>query len=195
LWRLLVDEDRQVDGVPSWIESWLRGLPSGAVADDPAAAALQRLLATGVDVDDLTDVVRTMQHEIIYNVCQLLDDPYLLGIELQDLDPIPASDDLTDGPSSCWELMAVRTTPPERVAIVGLHAELDQHDPTGRYGESRGRPIPAQLPDWPEYARLSVAQARAGDRKGAIMTWRKATGTTPADAKAALDALLRASEP
>src|SRR5205085_2306934 len=80
LWSLVVDEDKWVDGHPSWIESWLRGTPAGGVPDHPTAAALQRIIASGADRDDLTDVVRAMQHEILYNVCQLLDDPALLGI-------------------------------------------------------------------------------------------------------------------
>jgi len=64
------------------------------------------------------------------------------------------------------------------------------HDPSGRGGEPRGRPIPARLPGQPLYARLAVAQALAGDRFAAIKTWRAATGDTSAKAKAAIDALL-----
>jgi hypothetical protein len=128
------------------------------------AAALQRLLAAGVAPDDLTDVVRTMQHEIIYNVCQLLDDPGLLGIRGE----------------RRWTL----TVDGE------LHSSLDEHDPSGRHGEPRGRPVPARLLGRPLYARLAVAQARAGDRLAAIGTWRAATGDTTMAAKAAIDALL-----
>jgi hypothetical protein len=182
LWGLLVDEDERVDDVPSWIESWFRGTPPGAVPDDPTAAALHRILACGADADDLTDVVRTMQHEIIYNVCQLLDDPALLGIRRG----VPP-----DQVEAGWELMAVRTAPPGDCRPIGeLHSDLDEHDPSGRGGEPRGRPIPARLPGQPLYARLAVAQARAGDRLAAVKTWRAATGATSAEAKAAIDALL-----
>jgi hypothetical protein len=168
LWSLLVDEDELVDGRPSWLESWFRGTPAGQIPDHPTAAALHRILAAGVDVDDLTDVVRTMQHEIIYNVCQLLDDPGLLGIR----------------GGRDWALTV------DGEPIGELHSSLDEHDPSGRHGEPRGRPVPARLPGQPAHARIAVAQARAGDRLTAIRTWREATGDTPAAAKAAIDTLL-----
>lgn len=182
LWSLLIDEDDRVNGHPSWIESWFRGTPSDGVPDHPTAAALHRMLASGTDVDDLTDVVRTMQYEIVYNVCQLLDDPALLGIRTG-RDPERAEPG--------WELIAVRTAPPpDRRPLGELHSSLAEHDPSGRGGEPRGRPVPALLPGRPPYARLAVAQARAGDRLAAIRTWRGATGATPAEAKAAIDSLL-----
>ncbi|GAB1694092.1 hypothetical protein [Krasilnikovia sp. M28-CT-15] len=175
LWSLLVDEDEWTDGSPSWIEQWMRGTPPGSVPAFPTAAALHRILACGVDPDDLTDVVRTMQHEVVYDICQLLDDPTLLGL--------PAE--------SSWELTAVRTAPPVgRSPMYGLHSGLDELDPSGRGGEPRPRPVPARLPGQPLYARIAVAQARAGDRHTALKTWRTATGATLAEAKAALDALL-----
>jgi hypothetical protein len=180
LWSLLIDEDDQRTGSPAWIESWFRGTPPGTVPDDPTAAALHRILASGADVDDLTDVVRAMQHEVVYNTCQLLDDPALLGIR----------EDTGFG----WELTAVRTTSPDRQPIGELHSALDEHDPTGRAGEPRGRPVPARLPGQPPHARIAVAHARAGDRLAAIKTWRAATGATPTEAKAAIDALLAATE-
>jgi hypothetical protein len=184
LWSLLIDEDERAADRPSWIESWFRGVPEGAVPQDPTAAALSRILASGADADDLTDVVRAMQHEIIYNVCQLLDDPSLLGIR-GDVPPGEAR--------AGWELTAVRDAPPDRRPIGELHSELDARDPSGRGGEPRGRPLPAVLPGLPSYAGLAVAQARAGDRLAAIKTWRAATGASTAGAKAAIDALLSAA--
>jgi hypothetical protein len=137
LWGLLVKEDEWVDGYPSWIESWIRGIPPGSVPDD----ALHRILARGVDLDDLTDVVRNMQYEVIYNVCQLLDDPALPGIR-RGTHP--------DQVEAGWELTAVRTAPPaDRRPIGELHADLDDYDPRGRCGEPRGRPVPARLPGQP----------------------------------------------
>ncbi|PRY44884.1 hypothetical protein [Umezawaea tangerina] len=183
LWRLVVDEDDEVDGTPAWVESWSRGTPPGAVPEHPTAAALHRILARGVDPDDLTDVVRAMQHEVVGNVCLLLDDPALLGVA-------PDEDRAGIG----WELTAVRSAPPDRRPMGDLHAAVDEHDPTGRAGEPRGRPVPARLPGQPPHARTAVAQARAGDRLGAIRTWRAATGTTAVEAKAALDALLDDAE-
>lgn len=39
------------------------------------AAALQRLLACGVDRADLAEVIRTMQIEVLHGLCELLGDP------------------------------------------------------------------------------------------------------------------------
>ncbi|WP_441247136.1 hypothetical protein [Kitasatospora sp. McL0602] len=164
LWGLVVDEDGCTDGRPSWIEAWLRGQADGAVPDHPTAAALHRILACGVDPDDLTDVVRRMQHELLYNVCQLIDDPGLLGL---DLDLAPGGE-------------------PGR----HLHPLLDEHDPSGRGGEPRGRPIPARIPGQPLYARLAVAHALAGERTKALKVWRQATGAPLGEARAAVELLL-----
>ncbi|HEX6356145.1 hypothetical protein [Actinophytocola sp.] len=168
LWSLVVDEDELVDGQPSWIESFFRGTPAGEIPAGPTSAALHRVLAAGVDPDDLTDVVRTMQHEIIHNVCQLLDDPRMLGIRGERRWTLTVDGDPVDE----------------------LHSSLDEHDPSGRHGEPRGRPVPARLPGQPLYARLAVAQARAGDRLAAVRTWRAATGDTTVAAKTAINALL-----
>ncbi|MEU2135476.1 hypothetical protein [Streptomyces sp. NPDC018352] len=71
LWSLVVDEDDYADGQPEWIEAWLRGHQQGSVPDRVVPTALHRILRCGVDPADLTDVVRAMQHDLIYNVCQL----------------------------------------------------------------------------------------------------------------------------
>ncbi|SFY45023.1 hypothetical protein [Streptomyces atratus] len=157
LWSMVVDEDSYTDGHPSWLEPELRGHQQGSAPAGPEASALQRVLACGVDPDDLTDVVRGVQHEVLYNVCQLLDDPGLLGIGLDHEGAPPAE--------FRWELVAVRDEEPAgRAPVHGLHSSLDELDPSGRHGEPRGRPIPARLPGHPLHARLAVAHARAGDR-------------------------------
>ncbi|MFI5767787.1 hypothetical protein ACIA74_04430 [Streptomyces sp. NPDC051658] len=188
LWSMVVDEDNYADGYPSWLEPGLRGHQQGNGPADAGASALQRVLACGVDPDDLTDLVREMQHEVLYNICQLIDDPGLLGIGLDHEGARPAD--------FRWELVAVRDEEPAgRVPVHGLHSSLDELDPSGRHGEPRGRPIPARLPGHPLHARLALAHARAGDRIQAIKTWRKATGATVTEAKAAIDLLLdRAGE-
>ncbi|MGW1406194.1 hypothetical protein [Streptomyces sp. NPDC002403] len=183
LWSMVVNEDGYTDGHPSWLEPELRSDQQGNDPAGPGTSALQRVLACGVDPDDLTDVVREVQHAVLYNVCQLLDDPGLLGI---------GTDHEGSRPEEFrWELVAVRDDEPAgRVPVHGLHSSLDELDPSGRHGEPRGRPIPARLPDQPLHARLAVAHARAGDRIRAISTWRKATGATVTEAKAAVDLLL-----
>ncbi|KAA2252575.1 hypothetical protein F0L68_35265 [Solihabitans fulvus] len=176
LWSLVVDEDGHTDGHPSWIESRLREWPDG----DATSTALHRLLASGVDPDDLTDVVRQLQHELLYNLCQLIDDPGLLGIGLDEERP--------DAAEFAWELTAVREQ--ERVPIEALHASLDERDPSGRGGEPRGRPVPVRLPGQPEHVRVALAHALAGDRVAALTVWRKATGVPLGEARAALELLV-----
>ncbi|MFJ6138747.1 hypothetical protein [Kitasatospora sp. NPDC092286] len=183
LWSLVVDEDGRTGGQPSWIEAWLRNRPSEGAPEHPVPAALHRILACGVDPDDLTDVVRAMQHDLLYNVCQLIDDPGLLGLG--------AEDDQPGGTDYDWELVAVRTAgPADRTPLHGLHAVLDEHDPSGRAGEPRGRPVPARLPGHPLHARLAAAHALAGDRVEAIRTWRNATGAPLSEAQATIDRLV-----
>ncbi|GAA1227399.1 hypothetical protein GCM10009665_17400 [Kitasatospora nipponensis] len=191
-WGMVVDEDGDADGYPSWIDPSCRSRREGSgpvsAGAGAGAGALGRVLACGVDPDDLTDVVREMQHALLYNLCQLIDDPGLLGIGLGEEPSEPAE--------FRWELMAVRTrgteegAPAERVLVQGLHSSLDGLDPSGREGESRGRPVPARLPGHPLHARLAVAHARAGERVQAINTWRTATGAPVMEAKAAIDRLL-----
>ncbi|MEY9933221.1 hypothetical protein ABH926_007874 [Catenulispora sp. GP43] len=178
VWSMVVDEDSYSDGRPSWID--LRGDQQGGVPAGTGADALQRILACGADPDDLTDVVREMQHNLLYGVCQLIDDPGLLGIGLDE--------EWSEPTDPRWELVAVRTVGPAGQApIRDLHSSLDAVDPSGRDGAPCGRPIPARLPG---YARLAVAHAHAGDRIQAITTWRKATGAPVSEAKAAVDLLL-----
>ncbi|MDJ0343612.1 hypothetical protein QMK19_26640 [Streptomyces sp. H10-C2] len=52
-----------------------------------------------MDPDDLTDVVRQMQHDLVDHVLQLIDDPGLLdsGLDME-----------SDEPELGWELVAVR---------------------------------------------------------------------------------------
>ncbi|WEV24243.1 hypothetical protein OYE22_02810 [Streptomyces sp. 71268] len=165
------------------------GPPRSAHSANDAAetTALQRVLACGVDPDDLTDVVREMQHEVLYNLCQLFDDPGLLGIGLDGENSQP--------PEFRWHLAATRAMAPEVPApLLSLHTALDAHDPSGREGDPRGRPLPARLPGHPGYVRHAVAQARAGDRMRAIRTWRQATGLPAREAKAVLDRVLAETE-
>ncbi|WP_406097083.1 hypothetical protein [Kitasatospora purpeofusca] len=181
MWSMVVDEDSYTDGHPSWID--LSGHQQGTVPTGAGTGALHRILACGVNPDDLTDVVREMQHNLLYGVCQLIDDPGLLGIGLDE--------EWSEPTDFRWELVAVRTTGPAgRAPIHGLHSSLDDLDPSGRDGATRDRPVPARLPGYPLHARLAVAQARGGDRIQAINTWRKATGAPVTEAKAAIDLLL-----
>lgn len=70
LWSDVVDESMPQ---PQWLEHWRTLGESGfPFINSPA---LQRLLDAGVDVHDLTDVVRSAQVLTIYNIAQLIDEP------------------------------------------------------------------------------------------------------------------------
>jgi hypothetical protein len=97
-------------------------------ASDPAT---QRLLAKGADPRDLAAVIRQAQCDILYEVCQLIDDPSH-GIEdLQAVIPENVE----------WRLAEVDANerPTGRV-VLDLHASLGKFDPTGRNGEPRADP-------------------------------------------------------
>ncbi|MCA9676534.1 MAG: hypothetical protein H6708_28810 [Kofleriaceae bacterium] len=133
LWSLVIDEDHHVDREPAWIESWMRSARKRGEVPTGLAATLQRVLDKGVDPEDLTDIVRAQQWEIIYNVCQLLD-----GEWLDDL-----RNKLPDLPGFSWRLYEVAVgddyvASPVR-ALEDLHAELGDLDPTGRGGDARAR--------------------------------------------------------
>jgi hypothetical protein len=135
MWNQVIVEDHYVDGVPGWIESWFRSHQPGVEPSDPTAAALFRILASGADPDDVTVVVKVMQEEVLYNVCQLIDEPGLLEVDLNE-DP--------DAAEIGWRLLAERTAPPAATAPIGdLHTDFWDADPTGRQGAPRDRGQPA----------------------------------------------------
>ena len=73
LWGLVIDEDAKVGDEPRWVESWMRWPRSQNKPLDGVAAAIDRVLARGVDPEDLTDIVRAMQYDAVWNFCELLD--------------------------------------------------------------------------------------------------------------------------
>lgn len=117
LWACAIDEDDR------WQKQWHH--------ESPVAKAIERLLAKGIDPADLTDVVRAMQMETLFNVCQLLDSPSH-GIEdLQE--KIPENIEWRvaeyDGEK---EVVGTR-------AILDIHESFHSFDPTGREGKPRDR--------------------------------------------------------
>jgi hypothetical protein len=91
----------------SWIENMQRG--QGA-----AAGALSRLVDTGCSAEDLTQVVRAMQADLLFSVCYLLDCP----------DPEDVGDN-TIG----WGLFTCDTDDQPGEKITGLHESLLETDP------------------------------------------------------------------
>jgi hypothetical protein len=109
-WKLIVpDSDR------SWIDAQTSveiEKPGGAIGP-----ALRRLSARGVDLDDLTTVVRVMQWRLLSKLCYLLDDPGDLEAEVKDIS---------------WQLF--QTDGNERpIAVMGaLHESVLETDPSGK---------------------------------------------------------------
>lgn len=89
------------------------------------------MLAKGVDPDDLTDVVRDMQIDVLFNACVSLNDS-AHGIE--DLQKkIPETVDW------CLAEHDVANDRAARIASEDLHSDFYDFDPTGRHGEPRNR--------------------------------------------------------
>jgi hypothetical protein len=126
LWSEVHPEEPGATDPPRWIGEWESGLPMVDVA------ALRRLIGAGVDTQDLSDVVRSAQVLLVYNIANMLDDGWgfirlLLGNEL--------TGDLH------WELVASEaSTAPGSRTIEGLHECLGDQDPTGRGCDPRAAP-------------------------------------------------------
>ncbi len=128
-WRLIIDEDKKRDGEVAWIESWLRWGRSQKKPQSGVGAAIERLLASGADPDDLTDVVRAMQFELLFNLCDVLDEE-----GLDELRPL-----LPKGLDVGWRLYEVGPDGKPTRAIESLHESVGSYDPAGREGQPRSR--------------------------------------------------------
>lgn len=159
LWSEVVDEAQPQ---PQWIAQWQQLAAGGFPIID--TAALQRLLDAGVNVHDLTGVVRSAQILALYNTAQRLDNPTLgLG----------------------WDLPEAATPYLECASAAGddgtrrLHALapcLLQHDPAARFGE----PQPLALRQWqalPEAVRSELRTLLHQGRKSqAAALWKQHAG-------------------
>jgi len=79
--------------------------------------ALKRLLANGSDKEDISEVVRGMQAELLFQLCYLLDDPGDLEEEVGDIS---------------WGFMQINSNGEIVAPIMGLHESVLEMDPTGR---------------------------------------------------------------
>ena len=112
------------DGDTGWIAPYIESALKRP--DEPYAGvglALQRLLSAGADPNDLTDVVRGMQADLLFNLCYLLGDP---GFPNQIADV-------------SWGLFQLDDDDRPIAHIGGLHESVLETDPTGR--EMRPRTI------------------------------------------------------
>jgi hypothetical protein len=112
-WRSVVSE---VD--LSWIDrqiSYAEAKPNEPYAG--AGRALSSLRARGATDEELTDLVRSMQAEVLFHLCYLLEDP---GEVEPDVEHV------------AWALVEVDEEGNARGAISGLHESVLETDPTGR---------------------------------------------------------------
>ena len=112
-WKLVVDENDQ-----SWIQDRIDmsskqlGTPCSGIGQ-----ALQNLLDQGASKQDITDIVRVMQYELLFGLCYLLDDPGLDEQEVQEVS---------------WGLIQFNESGEAVGEIAGLHESVLGTDPTGR---------------------------------------------------------------
>jgi hypothetical protein len=112
-WREILDEDDH-----SWIQAQIDR--SSQNPDAPCSSigpALQNLLAQGAKPQDITDVVRVMQYELLFRLCYLLGDPGDLEGEVQNVS---------------WGLVQFDEAGKAIDRIDGLHESVLGTDPTGR---------------------------------------------------------------
>jgi hypothetical protein len=113
-WNLVIPDDEH-----SWMERAM--VAARKNPDAPFAGvgdALSRLLEAGASRDDLADLVRGMQAQLLFDFCYLLDDPSLTEPELADIG---------------WTLVETGSAfQPTEKTIGGLHESVLEVDPTGR---------------------------------------------------------------
>ena len=112
-WRAVVD-----DGDAAWIEQAIGRAETHP--DEPNAAVghtLRKLRARGATDNEITDLVRGMQAQLLFHFCYLLEDPGDVEPEVADVS---------------WAL--VQTDEDGKVVgrIGGLHESVLDTDPTGR---------------------------------------------------------------
>lgn len=118
-WQSIVPE-----GDSRWIDAAIEHAESHPDESYAGAGlALARLRSKGATDDELTDLVRAMQAELLFSFCYLLDDP----------------GDVEDAVSDIrWALVQIDDEGTALETISGLHESVLETDPTGR--EMRPRP-------------------------------------------------------
>lgn len=112
-WRAIVDE-----GDSTWISNAVARAESEP--DEPYAGvghALRNLRSRGATDEELTDLVRGMQAELLFQFCCLLEDPGDVEPEVADV---------------AWSLVQVDDDGNVLASVNGLHESVLETDPTGR---------------------------------------------------------------
>jgi hypothetical protein len=117
MWSMVTPDDT------TWPGKW-------ANPKAPIPAAIRRMLDRGIDLQDLTDVVRWAQVDVLYNVAQLLENSGH-GIEEHQA---KVEENVE------WRLVEYDGNSGETKRRIGaLHEGFFDMDPTGRGGEPRRR--------------------------------------------------------
>jgi hypothetical protein len=112
-WRLIIDEDDS-----TWIDSEIRTAETRPNAPFAGIGhALSRLKDLGVNTNDINDVVRGKQAELLFSLCTLLDDPGDLPDEVKDMS---------------WCLVQIDEGGQIAAPIRALHESVLDTDPSGR---------------------------------------------------------------
>jgi hypothetical protein len=109
-WKLIIPDDDT-----NWI-SQIQQVALNKPGGD-AGEATARLLAAGADEGDLTKVVRVMQWRLLSGLCELLDDPGDIGVEVADV---------------AWRLFQVDESDRPIAVIGGLVESVLETEPSGR---------------------------------------------------------------
>lgn len=108
-WRQVIPKDDL-----TWIDAELQR-PSGSPGPT-AAPALSQLLSLGADKQDIADIVRTMQWQLLFRLCYLLNDPGDVADVVSDID---------------WGLFTVDEAGNPLEHIGGLHESVLETEPSG----------------------------------------------------------------
>ena len=112
-WRQVVSEDDS-----TWIDTSIERAQKHP--DEPYAGighALSKLRVRGATNEEITDVVRGMQAELLFSLCYLLGDPGDLEAEVEGMG---------------WALVQVDEAGEILGAVEALHESVLETDPTGR---------------------------------------------------------------
>lgn len=122
MWECVIN-----DGDTSWIDTLIQDSEQGP--NNPGAGAgpaLKRMLATGVSRDDIAEVVRVMQWEVLAELAYQLSDPGVVDYPVEDL------------PEVHWALFETDEDGKPLHPIDGLHESILELDPTGREMRPKG---------------------------------------------------------
>ncbi len=114
-WQGVVEEDDV-----EWIDGSIAC--SKQRPEEPGAGlgpALERLLASGANREDINEVVRVMQYELLFHIAYMLADPEIVDYPSEEL------------PHASWTLFATDEEGQPLYPIDGLHEYVLSTDPSG----------------------------------------------------------------